>query len=69
MTVAQRIWTCNGCNYSDKQVGTYYKMKKSWDTIHTLEFCKSRKSQNAFTAMFDNVEDALASLTIIQKGN
>mgnify|MGYP006915400428 CR=1 FL=1 len=61
MTVAQRIWTCKGCNYSDKQVGTYYKMKKSWDTIHTLEFCKGRKVE-----MFAGTLDSLAKLTIIK---
>jgi|LakMenEpi03Aug12_release.lakeMendotaPanAssembly.Ray.scaffolds.fasta_scaffold1177914_2 hypothetical protein len=66
MTVGMRTWTCKGCEYSNTQVGTYYKMKKSWDTIHTLQFCKDRKSQNAFIKMFDNVEDALASLTIIK---
>ena len=43
MTIAQRTWTCKGCDYSETQVGTYYKMKKSWDKIHTLFFCKTRK--------------------------
>jgi hypothetical protein len=68
MTTALRTWTCKGCEYSDKQVGTYYKMKKSWDTIHTLQFCKDRKAENAFTAMFADSLDGLDSLSIIKKG-
>jgi hypothetical protein len=66
MTTAGRTWTCQGCEYKVSQVGTYYKMKKAWDSVHTLEFCKIRKAENAFAKMFDNVEDALASLTIIK---
>jgi hypothetical protein len=61
MTVAQRKWTCNGCGYTDSQIGSYYKMKKSWDTIHTLEFCKGRKNE-----MFAGTLDALAKLTIVK---
>jgi hypothetical protein len=64
MTIAMRTWTCKGCEYSDKQVGTYYQMKKSWDTIHTLQFCKDRKINNAFHAMFPSL-DKLDILTIL----
>lgn len=66
MTVAGRTWECQGCGYKVSQVGTYYKMKKSWDTVHTLEFCKNKKAENAFLAMFENVEDGLASLSILK---
>jgi hypothetical protein len=45
MTVAGRTWTCQGCEYKVSQVGTYYKMKKAWDTVHTLIFCKTRKAE------------------------
>ena len=58
--VAMRIWTCKGCGYEDKQVGTYYKMKKSWDTIHTLDFCRARKIE-----MFPGTMDTLAKLSIM----
>jgi ribosomal protein L37AE/L43A len=58
--VGMRIWTCNGCGYEDKQVGTYYKMKKSWDTIHTLDFCRARKIE-----MFPGTMDTLAKLSIM----
>ena len=61
MTVAGRTWTCQGCEYKVSQVGTYYKMKKSWDTIHTLEFCKGRKVE-----MFAGTLDSLAKLSIIK---
>jgi hypothetical protein len=66
MTTAGRTWTCKGCEYKVSQVGTYYKMKKAWDSVHTLQFCKDKKAQNAFIKMFDNAEDALASLSIIK---
>ena len=55
-----RIWTCKGCGYEDKQVGTYYKMKKAWDTTHTLAFCKARKIE-----MFPGTMDSLAKLSIM----
>lgn len=61
MTVAGRTWECQGCGYKVSQVGTYYKMKKSWDTIHTLQFCKGRKVE-----MFAGTMDSLAKLTIIK---
>jgi hypothetical protein len=61
MTVAGRTWECQGCGYKDSQVGTYYKMKKSWDTIHTLEFCKGRKVE-----IFPGTLDALAKLSIVK---
>jgi hypothetical protein len=61
MTVAGRTWECKGCGYKDSQVGTYYKMKKSWDTVHTLEFCRGRKVE-----IFPGTLDALAKLSIIK---
>jgi len=59
--VAGRRWTCESCGYSDYQVGTHYKMQKSWNTIHTLEFCKGRKVE-----MFAGTLDSLAKLSIIK---
>jgi serine protease inhibitor ecotin len=69
MTVAGRTWTCQGCGYEVSQVGTYYKIKKAWDSVHTLQFCKDKKAENAFISMFADSLDGLASLSIIQKGN
>jgi hypothetical protein len=40
-----------------------------WKANHDLKKCRElreQKSLNAFVAMFDNAEDALASLTIIK---
>jgi hypothetical protein len=66
MTVAGRTWTCQGCGYEVSQVGTYYKIKKAWDSVHTLQFCKDKKTQKAFVAQFDNLLDRLENLTIIK---
>lgn len=66
MTTAGRTWTCQGCEYEVSQVGTYYKMRKAWDSVHTLQFCKDKKAEKAFTAMFADSLDGLASLTIIK---
>lgn len=61
MTVAGRTWECQGCGYKVSQVGTYYKIKKAWDTVHTLEFCKNKKNE-----MFDGTLEALAKLSIVK---
>jgi hypothetical protein len=40
-----------------------------WNANHNLEKCaelRKQKSLDAFVAMFDNAEDALASLSIIK---
>jgi hypothetical protein len=58
--IAWRKWTCNGCGYSQIGTDTYYKMKKGWDTTHTLAFCKARKIE-----MFPGTMDSLAKLSIM----
>jgi hypothetical protein len=40
-----------------------------WDANHDVKACgelRKQKSLDAFVAMFDNAEDALASLSIIK---
>jgi hypothetical protein len=66
MTVAGRTWECQGCGYKDSQVGTYYEMKKSWDTVHTLQFCKDKKAEIAFDKMFSGTLDSLNKLSVIK---
>jgi hypothetical protein len=69
-TTMYRKTACTNCNYAQETFLSYYLDRKQWNKGHDLVKCgEIRKSKNAFTAMFDNVEDALASLTIIQKGN
>ena len=60
--IAWRKWTCNGCGYSHIGTDTYYKMKKAWDTTHTLDFCKARKIE-----MFPGTMDSLAKLSIMSQ--
>jgi hypothetical protein len=68
-TTMYRKTTCTNCNFSQEDFVSYYLHAKAWNKGHDLVKCgelRKQKSLNAFTAMFDNVEDALASLTIIK---
>jgi hypothetical protein len=68
-TTMWRKTKCSNCEYEQTTVLSYYLDRKQWDKNHDLVKCgEIRKNKNAFIAMFDNVEDALASLTIIQRG-
>jgi hypothetical protein len=68
-TTMWRKTRCANCEYEQTTVLSYYLDRKQWDKNHNLVKCgEIRKSKNAFVAMFGNVEDALASLSIIQKG-
>lgn len=70
-TTMYRKTKCSNCEYEQTTVLSYYLDSKMWKANHDLDKCielRKQKSLNAFTAMFDNVDDALASLSIIQKG-
>jgi hypothetical protein len=68
-TTMWRKTKCSNCEYEQTTVLSYYLDRKQWDKNHNLVKCgEIRKTKNAFVAMFGNVEDALASLTIIQRG-
>jgi hypothetical protein len=71
-TTMWRKTRCTNCEYTLEDSVSYYLHAKAWNKGHDLVKCgelRKQKSLNAFTAMFDNVDDALASLSIIQKGN
>jgi hypothetical protein len=69
-TTMWRKTRCSNCEYTQETFLSYYLDHKQWNKGHDLKKCgEIRKSKNAFIAMFDNVDDALASLSIIQKGN
>jgi hypothetical protein len=64
-----RKTACTNCHYTQETFLSYYLDRKQWNRGHDLVKCgelRKQKNLNAFTAMFDNVEDALASLTIIK---
>ena len=66
-TTMYRKTKCSNCEYEQETFVSYYLDSKMWKANHNLEKCgEIRKSKNAFIAMFDNVEDALASLSIIK---
>jgi len=60
---------CSNCEYEQTTVLSYYLDRKMWDANHDVKACgelRKQKSLDAFVAMFDNAEDALASLSIIK---
>ncbi len=68
-TTMYRNTRCTNCDYEQTTFLSYYLDAKMWKANHDLEKCaaiRKQKSLDAFTAMFDNVEDALASLSIIK---
>jgi hypothetical protein len=68
-TTMYRKTVCTNCNYTQEDSVSYYLHAKAWNANHNVKACnelRKQKSLNAFTAMFDNVEDALASLTVIK---
>lgn len=46
-TVMPREVKCLGCGYVQKDYVSYYRHKKTWDSVHTLTYCRSRKSHPA----------------------
>ena len=38
---------CLGCGYVQKDYVSYYRHKKTWNSIHTLAYCQSRKNHPA----------------------
>ena len=70
-TTMYRKTKCSNCEYEQTTVLSYYLDSKMWKANHNVKACnelRKQKSIDAFTSMFDNVDDALASLSIIQKG-
>jgi hypothetical protein len=68
-TTMWRKTVCTNCDYTQEDSVSYYLHAKAWKANHDLEKCgelRKQKSLNAFVAMFDNAEDALASLSIIK---
>lgn len=68
-TTMYRKTRCTNCNYTQEDSVSYYLHAKAWKANHDLEKCgelRKQKSLNAFVAMFDNAEDALASLSILK---
>jgi hypothetical protein len=68
-TTMYRKTVCTNCNYTQEDSVSYYLHAKAWNKGHDLAKCgelRKQKSLNAFVAMFDNAEDALASLSIIK---
>jgi hypothetical protein len=66
-TTMYRKTKCSNCEYEQETFVSYYLDRKQWDKNHNLKKCgEIRKSKNAFIAMFGDVEDALASLSIIK---
>jgi len=68
-TTMYRKTRCSNCEYEQETFLSYYLDAKKWKANHDLKVCgelRKQKSLDAFTAMFDNVEDALASLSILK---
>ena len=68
-TIMYRKTVCTNCNYTQEDSVSYYLHAKAWKANHNVKACnelRKQKSLNAFTAMFDNAEDALASLSILK---
>lgn len=70
-TTMWRKTRCSNCEYEQSTVLSYYLDRKMWNANHNVKACnelRKQKSLEAFASMFDNVDDALASLSIIKKG-
>jgi hypothetical protein len=68
-TTMYRKTVCTNCNYTQEDSVSYYLHAKTWNANHDVKACNElRKEKNlkAFVAMFDNAEDALASLSILK---
>jgi hypothetical protein len=50
-----RKTTCSGCGYEQWTVTSYYLDRKEWERVHTLDFCRQRKNDQA-------VEELIAKL-------
>ena len=60
MTVMFRKTTCKGCAMSQTTNVSYYLDKKLWQTTHTLEVCRLRKSliaQLDFTKLGNSIRN------------
>lgn len=68
-TTMYRKVRCSVCEYTQIDTVSYYLHAKAWNANHDVKACNElRKEKNlkAFVAMFDNAEDALASLSILK---
>ncbi len=43
-----RKTTCKGCGYVQETDTTYRLDRKAWESVHTLQFCKTQQEFNAF---------------------
>lgn len=50
-TTMGRKTTCKGCGYSQWTVTSYYLDRKAWKSVHTLDFCRERKNDQAIEDM------------------
>jgi hypothetical protein len=46
-SVMGRKTTCNGCGYEQWTVTSYHLDRKEWQRVHTLDFCRQRKNDQA----------------------
>jgi hypothetical protein len=68
-TTMYRKVRCSNCEYTQIDSVSYYLHAKAWKANHDVKACnelRKQKSLEAFNAMFDDVDDALASLSIIK---
>ncbi len=68
-TTMYRKTRCTNCNYTQEDSVSYYLHAKAWKANHNVKACnelRKQKSLEAFNAMFDDVDDALASLSILK---
>jgi hypothetical protein len=68
-TTMYRKVRCSNCEYTQIDTVSYYLHAKAWKANHDVKACnelRKQKSLEAFNAMFDDVDDALASLSIIK---
>lgn len=68
-TTMYRNTRCSNCEYEQTTFLSYYLDAKMWKANHNVKACnelRQHKASEAFVKMFDNAEDALASLSIIK---
>jgi hypothetical protein len=52
-TVMGRKTTCSGCGYEQYTVTSYHLDRKEWKRVHTLDFCRERKNDQALQELLD----------------
>ena len=54
-TIMGRMTRCDGCAYSQWTVTSYYLDRKEWNRVHTLDFCRERKNDQAVREHIENL--------------